>query len=236
MPPEEEDREETQDVDGDEWAPEREETAPEFMEPVVEVEEAEPGAVDLARARKERDAKASTLYRERRVVEEVVEERAEPARRPTRRERREAREIESLQRALEREVERRDSWLRSTLAYKTFYDLVCNRLGVIVAGFGIAMILFVISYDWMQGRELHLGTKHWIGIIISLSVYCLGMVLEGIRAWSWECEGIDRATRAARAGPGEGPSEAPASDGDGPVPMIPEDAVEGLINGNDGNG
>ena len=85
MPPEEESEPE----DADQWAAEREERAPEFMEPVVEVGEGEPDEVDVRKDRKERDAAAATLYRERRVVEQVVEEEEAPQqRRPSKEERR----------------------------------------------------------------------------------------------------------------------------------------------------
>jgi hypothetical protein len=230
MPPEDEEGPE----DADQWATEREERAPEFMEPVVEVDEGDLAEVDTLRGRKERDAASSTLYRERRTVEEVVEEeeKVRRSRRPTREERRAARE----QRRLDREVKRMmatngDSRLRSSLAYKTFYDAVCNRVGVIVAGFGVAMILFTVSYDWLQGNELSLGRRHWMALIISISVYGLGMALEGLRILSPECEGLEaRALRAQAAGRVNGGTDQGREEPK-PVPMIPDDALEKLNDG-----
>ncbi|UCC93382.1 MAG: hypothetical protein JSW25_01560 [Thermoplasmata archaeon] len=231
MPPEEEDAPE----DADEWAAEREERAPEFMEPVVEVDDGEEDGVDTGKARKERDAAASTLYRERRTVEEVVEEEEKPApKRLTRAEKRAQRE----QRRLDREVERMErsngSTLRSSLAYKTFYDMVCNRVGVIIAGFGVAMILFTVSYDWLQGSQLSLGPRHLFALVISIVVYGIGMALEGLRILSPECEGLEaRALRAQAAGEGaNGPMKAAPEPK--PIPMIPDEALEKL-NGNDGD-
>ncbi|MCK4969091.1 MAG: hypothetical protein KAS77_01135, partial [Thermoplasmata archaeon] len=157
--------------DGEEWAAEAEETAPEFMEPVVEVgpaEKAAPGEEGVRKARDSRDAKGATLYRERRVVEEVVEDTEKAPPKPTRAERRAEKERLRLEREVDREIHRRDSALRSSLVYKTFYDLVCNRVGVIIAGFGVAMVLFTISYDWLQGQELNLGTRHLTALVISL--------------------------------------------------------------------
>ena len=236
MPPEEDGNEEG----GAAWTPEEEETAPEFMEPVVEVTEdaeATPGEAGVRRARGERDAKGSTLYRERTVVEETVEEDAAPPRRPNREERRAERERLRLEREVDREMRRRDSRIRSTLVYKTFYDLVCNRVGVIIAGFGVAMILFTISYDWLQGEELSLGPKHMTALIISLVVYFVGMGLEAMRILSPECEGLEaKALKTQSTGP------APADltgrpEGSDHIPMIPEDAVEILLlrNGKDGD-
>jgi hypothetical protein len=225
MPPEEESEPE----DADQWAAEREERAPEHMEPVVEVDEGEDGEVDTARDRKERDAAASTLYRERRVVEEVVEEKVAPRpRRPTRDERRAAKEQRRLDREVQRMMRNEGSRLRSSLAYKTFYDMVCNRVGVIIAGFGVAMILFTVSYDWLQGHQLSLGSKHWLALVISIAVYGAGMALEGLRILSPECEGLEaRALRAQAAGEVNGGTRGRAEDPK-PVPMIPDDALEKL--------
>ncbi len=225
MPPEEDNELE----DADKWAAEREERAPEHMEPVVEVDEGDEGEVDTQRDRRERDAAASTLYRERRVVEEVVEEEETPKpRRPTREERRAAKEQRRLDREVQRMVRTNDSRIRSSLAYKTFYDMVCNRVGVIIAGFGVAMILFTVSYDWLQGHELSLGTKHWMALIISIAVYGLGMALEGMRILSPECEGLEaKALRAQAAGEVNGTTRRRAEEPK-PIPMIPEDALEKL--------
>ena len=229
MPPEKEKKVE----DGGEWAAEAEETAPEFMEPVVEVgraEEPAPGEEGVRKARGERDAKGSTLYRERRMVEEVVVEDAEKAPpKPTRAERRAEKERLRLEREVDREIRRRDSALRSSLVYKTFYDLVCNRVGVIIAGFGVAMVLFTISYDWLQGEELNLGTRHLTALVISLVVYFVGMGMEGMRVLSSECEGLEAKALAAQANGEVGASK--GRDEHGPTPMIPEDAVEKFING-----
>jgi hypothetical protein len=230
--PSEENGEKTE--EGDEWAPEREESAPEFMEPVLEVDEVAPDEVDMGKARRERDAAASTLYRERRVVEEVVEDEPKPLPiRPTREERRAERE----RRAIEREMARMEggggSSLRSSLAYKTFYDMVCNRVGVIIAGFGVAMILFTVAYDWLQGRELELGVTHWTFLVLSLVVYGIGMGMEGLRVLSPECEGLEaKALRAAAAGETQG---AASKEGPGPIPMIPDEALV-TLNGEDDEG
>ncbi|UCC92358.1 MAG: hypothetical protein JSW25_06700 [Thermoplasmata archaeon] len=216
--------------DADQWAAEREERAPEHMEPVVEVDEGD--EVDTARERKARDAKAAALYRERRTVEEVVEEEEEP--KPQRLSRAEKRALRD-QRRLDREVERMErangSTLRSSLAYKTFYDMVCNRVGVIIAGFGVAMILFTVSYDWLQGQSLSLGTRHWIALVISIVVYGIGMAFEGLRVLSPECEGLEARALAAQAagevnGSTPGKHELP-----GPIPMIPDEALEKLNGG-----
>jgi hypothetical protein len=214
--------------DADQWSAEREERAPEYMEPVVEVDEGDLAEVDTLRDRKERDAASSTLYRERRTVREVVDEEAARPRRPTREERRAAREQRRLDREVQRMMANRDTRLRSSLAYKTFYDAVCNRVGVIVAGFGVAMILFTISYDWLQGNELSLGHRHWIALVVSIAVYGAGMALEGLRILSPECEGLEaralRAQAAGRVNGGNGKREEEPK----PVPMIPEDALEKL--------
>ena len=228
MPP----GEDSEPEDAEKWAAEREERAPEFMEPVVEVDEAEPGEVDTGRDRRERDAAASTLYRERRTVEEaVVEEEAPGPRRQTREERRARREQRRLDREVQRMMRSGDPRIGSSLAYKTFYDMVCNRVGVIVAGFGVAMILFTVSYDWLQGHELSLGTRHWTALVISIAVYGLGMALEGMRVLSPECEGLEaRALRAQATGQVNGTARGRPEE-PGPVPMIPEDALEKLKGG-----
>jgi len=223
MPPEEDSEPE----DADKWAAEREERAPEFMEPVVEVDEGE--EVDTSKTRSERDAAASTLYRERQTVEEVVEEEEAPApKRLTRAERKALRERKRLDREVERMQVSNHTALRSSLAYKTFYDMVCNRVGVIIAGFGVAMILFTVSYDWLQGNQLSLGPRHMFALLISIAVYGIGMALEGLRILSPECEGLEaRALRAQATGEGvNGPrnkKEEPK-----PIPMIPEEALEKL--------
>ena len=228
MPPEEEKKVE----DGEEWAAEAEETAPEFMEPVVEgglADETAPGEEGVRKARGSRDAKGSTLYRERRVVEEVLEGTEKAPQKPTRAERRAEKERLRLEREVDRGIRRRDSALRSSLVYKTFYDLVCNRVGVIIAGFGVAMVLFTISYDWLQGEELSLGSRHITALVISLVVYFVGMGMEGLRVLSPECEGLEAKALAAQAN-----GEDVASKGKvehEPIPMIPDDAVEKLING-----
>ncbi len=217
----------------DDWAAEREETAPAFMEPVVEVEEGE--EVDPSRTRTERDARAAKLYRERRVVEEVVDEapakEAKP--KPTREERRAIRERRRLEREVARIERANGSRLRSTLVYKTFYDMVCNRVGVIIAGFGVAMILFTVSYDWLQGHEFSLGTKHWLALIVSIAVYGLGMALEGMRILSPECEGLEARALRAQASADGGENSQRKREEPKPIPMIPEDALEKLNGGRD---
>jgi hypothetical protein len=226
MPPEEGKEEE----DADKWAAEREERAPEHMEPVVEVDEGED--VDTTRARKERDAKASTLYRERRTVEEVVEvEKAPAPRRPTREERRAVRERRRLEREVRRMERQQGSRLRSSLTYKTFYDMVCNRVGVIVAGFGVAMILFTVSYDWLQGKEFSLGAKHWLALVVSISVYGIGMALEGLRILSPECEGLEARALAAQAAGEANSGQGKREEEPGSIPMIPDEALEKLNHG-----
>ena len=216
--------------DTDQWAAEKEEQAPEFMEPVVEVDGGDDAEVDTSRARKERDAKASTLYRERRTVEEVVEEEEEaPApRHLTKAQRKAIKDQHRLDREVARMERANGSAIRSSLAYKTFYDMVCNRVGVIIAGFGVAMILFTVSYDWLQGESLSLGTKHWIALAISITVYGVGMALEGLRILSPECEGLEaKALRTQAEGDvndkGNKEEEEPR-----PIPLIPEDALEKL--------
>lgn len=226
--------EDSEPEDAEKWAAEMEERAPEFMEPVLELDEGE--EVDTSKARSERDAAASTLYRERRTVEEVVEGEEEGADgekvstpvRLTRAERRSLREQKRLDREVERMQRSNHTTLRSSLAYKTFYDAVCNRVGVIVAGFGVAMILFTVSYDWLQGHELSLGPRHMFALVVSIAVYGIGMALEGLRVLSPECEGLEaRALRAQASGEGvNGPQkkvEEPK-----PIPMIPEEALEKL--------
>jgi len=225
MPPEKDKEPE----DADQWAAEREEQAPEFMEPLVEVDEGD--EVDLARDSKERDARASTLYRERRTVEEVVEEDEQEPPAPkhlTRAQRKAIKEQKRLDREVQRMQRANGSAIRSSLAYKSFYDMVCNRVGVIIAGFGVAMILFTVSYDWLQGESLSLGTKHWTALILSIAVYGVGMALEGLRILSPECEGLETRALAAQAagdvnGNGNKREEEP-----GPIPMIPLDALEKL--------
>lgn len=231
MPPDDD----TNDGKGEGWAPEREETAPEFMEPVVEVGDTGDDEVDTTRSQRERDARASKLYRERVVVEEVVEEKVVPARRPTREERRREREVLKLERELEREARRRQSWVRGTLVYKTFYDMVCNRVGVIVAGFGIAMILFTMLYDWLQGKPFSLGTRHTFYLAVSLAVYFFGMGLEGLRVLSWECEGLETAAIAAQANGAATQAKAMAREEPAHIPMIPDEAVEELLNNGKGD-
>jgi hypothetical protein len=230
MPPEDEKKKVE---DGEEWTAEAEETAPEFMEPVVEVgqaDEAAPGDEGVRKARGSRDAKESTLYRERHVVEEVVEEPEEAPRKPTRAERKAEKERLRLEREVDIVIKRRDSSRRSSLVYKTFYDMVCNRVGVIIAGFGVAMILFTISYDWLQGNELSLGARHLAALVISLVVYFVGMGMEGLRVLSPECEGLEAKALAAQATGEEGPSK--VKDEHEPIPMIPDEAVEKLLNDN----
>jgi hypothetical protein len=233
MPPEEDKEPE----DADQWAAEREEKAPDFMEPVVEVDDGEDEDVDTSRDRKERDAKASALYRERRMVEEVVhEEEAPPPRRPTRAERRAAKEQRRLDREVQRMQRANGSRLQSSLAYKNFYDMVCNRVGVIIAGFGVAMILFTVSYDWLQGESLSLGTRHWIALVVSITVYGIGMAFEGLRVLSPECEGLEaRALAAQAAGEVDG-GEKNRKEEPGPIPLIPDDALDKLNGREDQSG
>ena len=223
MPPEKESEPE----DAEDWAAEREEKALHFMEPVVEVDEGE--EVDTAKARKERDAAASTLYRERRTIEKVVEEEEAPAtRRPSKAERKAMKEQQRLEREVRRMESQEGSRLRSSLAYKTFYDMVCNRVGVIIAGFGVAMILFTVSYDWLQGQELSLGPSHWLALVISITVYGTGMALEGLRILSPECEGLETRALAAQAAGEENNGRQKREEEPGPIPMIPDEALEKL--------
>jgi hypothetical protein len=224
MPLEEDDGPE----DADQWAAEREERAPEFMEPVVEVDEGD--EVDASKDRKERDAKASALYRERRTEEEVVvdDEVAPAPRKPTRRERKEAKEQKRLDREVHRMQAENGTAIRSSLVYKTFYDMVCNRIGVIIAGFGVAMILFAISYDWLQGQSLSLGTKHWIALIISIVVYGVGMAFEGLRILSPECEGLEARALADQALGDVSGERKKREEESGPIPLIPDDVMEKL--------
>ena len=174
-------------------------------------EEGELEEVDL-----EREVIGTHLYRERRVVEEAVEVEVPPeAGRRRRRPRRTRKGPRRARRARE--------GLRRSLAYKFFFDIVCNRLGLIVIGFATVMILFVMFYDYIHDRPFSLGRQHVLALVVTLVIYAFGFTLEMVRAWSWECED-------------EAPLAVPrvAADGDGrgedhkPLPLIPEDAVEEL--------
>lgn len=215
------------------------------MEPVIELDgtdgpgddapvdqgpSADAPSTELEEVNVERDVIGTGLYRERRTVTQVVEEEVR-APKLTRAQRRQMRE----QRLLDKEVEaivrrsQRTSRFSGTLAHKTFFDLVCNRLGVIIIGFGVAMTLFTMSYDMLQGREFSMGARHIVFLAISLGVFLLGVILEGLRVWSWECEGAK--TVDALEGSRRPPSE--RAEEEGHIPMIPEDAMEGLLNGSD---
>jgi hypothetical protein len=167
------------------------------------------------------------------MVEELVDDEVKPRKQLSRKERRHLKQERALDREVEREERRRRSWLRSTLVYKTFYDMVCNRIGVIIAGFGVAMILFTMLYDWLQGNEFSLGTRHSVALAISLVVYFTGMGLEGLRVLSWECEGLESAALEVQVN-GEGAQDRRGSPEDHHIPLIPEEAVVELINGRDG--
>lgn len=160
----------------------------------------------------EREVIGTSLYRERAIVEEVVEEDAEPAEAARRRraERRAARSARA------RPGPARGG-LRATLGYKVFYDLVCNRLGVVLMGFGLALLLFSVLYDPMRHEPLSIGPRQLLAMVVAGVVYFVGMGLEMLRAWSWECEGEIGTVYVRRS--------APARDGDAPIPLVPEDAA-----------
>ena len=173
----------------------------------------------------EREVIGTQLYRERRVEERVVEVEVRP---PTKQERRQARGRERARAAL-RPRAPSEGALRATLGYKLFYDLVCNRLGLVLAGFGSAMLLFAMLYDPLRRQPLEFGHMHMLGLAVAGAVYLAGMLLEMLRAWSWECdaaetEGATPVGAGGRAAPeGKGEAGLPA-----PIPLVPEDAVERL--------
>ncbi len=90
------------------------------------------------------------------------------------------------------------------------------------------MILFTVSYDWLQGHQLSLGPRHMFALVISIAVYGIGMALEGLRVLSPECEGLEaRALRVQASGEGvNGPRK--KREEPKPIPMIPEEALEKL--------
>ncbi len=185
---------------------------------------------DIEEVDVERDVIGTGLYRERTVVEEVEERRPK---RPTKEVLREEREVRKLERALRRELAHRDSWLRGTLVYKTFYDMVCNRVGVIVAGFGIAMTLFTVFYDVLQGESISFGARHMAALVVSLVVYFTGMGLEALRIWSWECDGVEEAPEVDAVVPN---GQRGQVEEEGHIPMIPQEAIDDILNGSDGEG
>lgn len=207
---------------------------PQAMEPVRVVEEAEAvspeGTDDETRTARspivevdvEREVIGTGLYRERHIVEEVVEEDVVP---PTRKERRRDRR-RRVSRARTRP--RAGGGLRGTLGYKLFYDLVCNRVGLVLAGFGTVLLLFVMLYDPMRRVPLEFGPKHLLAVAVAGVIYGVGMVFEMLRAWSWECEGADEPL------PDDGPADPlqararRATGGDAPIPLVPEDALTQL--------
>ena len=207
------------------------------MEPLVVVREGPPApeapptreggraaAHQLVEVDVEREVIGTQLYRERRFETRTVEVEVRP---PTREERRAGRGNERVRRAL-RKRDVAEGGLRSTLGYKAFYDLVCNRLGLVLAGFGSAMLLFVMLYDPVRRQPLEFGPMHMLGFAVAGAVYFAGMVLEMLRAWSWEC---DEAAIEAAVPAGAGGSAAPARAAAAPpqsLPLVPEEATAAL--------
>jgi hypothetical protein len=172
----------------------------------------------------EREVIGTGLYRERRIVEEVVEEEVAP---PSSEERRR----ERRRRARARTRPRAGGGLRGTLGYKFFYDIVCNRVGLVLAGFGTVLLLFVMLYDPMRRVPLEFGPKHMLAVAVSGAVYGVGMVFEMLRAWSWECEGAEGTVDGDGDGPGQSTSaRAPRGrDLDAAIPLVPDDALAQLV-------
>ena len=173
----------------------------------------------------EREVIGTRLYRERRIEERVVEVDVRP---PTREERRAARGRERVRAALRKHAPA-EGGLRATLGYKLFYDLVCNRLGLVLAGFGSAMLLFVMLYDPVRRQPLEFGPMHLLGLAVAGVVYLVGMVLEMLRAWSWECDAAEMGGTAPVGSSGMPvPARKEAALFPAPIPLVPEDAVERL--------
>jgi len=168
----------------------------------------------------EREVIGTSLYRERAIVEEVVEEEAGPGA--------VARRRRAERRATGRAAARPSpEGLRATLGYKVFYDLVCNRLGVVLMGFGLALLLFSVLYDPMRHEPLSIGPRQLMAMVVAGVVYFVGMAFEMLRAWSPECEGEPEAPDVAPRPPADG--------GDAPMPMVPEEALEKLVGRTDGD-
>lgn len=187
-------------------------------------EGAEVEGPELVQVDVERDVIGTGLYRERRIVGELVEEEVLLQEEEGTRRDRGARADRG-----QRGRKRAGRPVGDSMASKFFYDLVCNRMGVMIAGFGMAMILFTMAYDHLQGQELSFGLRHTIALAISIAVYLFGMAIEMLRVWSWQCEGAETEEEVVRA--------RPAAHGDGshsPTPMIPEDALGALTKGEDG--
>jgi len=182
----------------------------------------EGGPSQLVEVDVEREVIGTSLYRERAIVEEVVEEDVAPAEEARRRraERRAARQAKARPRPAR-------EGLRATLGYKVFYDLVCNRLGVVLMGFGLALLLFSVLYDPMRHEPLSIGPRQLMALVVAGVVYFVGMGLEMLRAWSRECEGEAEAVRARPNDRGR--------DGDAPIPLVPEEAVRKLSGRADGD-
>ncbi len=173
------------------------------------------GPGDLEEVDVERDVIGTHLYRERRTVEEVeVVEVEEPGARGRRRPR--------VGGGGSRREGRRPRGVHDSLAHKFFFDMVCNRLGLIVIGFGTVMILFVMAYDYIHHQPLSMGRRHILALVGTLVIYAVGVGLELLRAWSWECE------EEAPVAPSR---QGAATDGKGavedftPIPLVPEDAA-----------
>jgi hypothetical protein len=161
----------------------------------------------------EREVIGTSLYRERAIVKEVVEEdvaSAEMARRRRRAARREARPPGPR-------TSRAGEGLRATLGYKVLYDLVCNRLGVVLMGFGLAALLLSVLYDPMRDEPLSIGPRQLMAMVLAGALHFVGMGLEMLRAWSRECEGGLGTVYVRREGR--------AREGDAPIPLVPEGAL-----------
>ncbi len=209
----------------------REGAAPELAPP-AEAGERAPGH-QLVEVDVEREVIGTRLYRERRIVESVVEVEVRP---PTREERRCGRRGRERVRAALRKRASAEGGLRATLGYKLFYDLVCNRLGLVLAGFGSAMLLFVMLYDPVRRQPLEFGPVHLLGLAVAGAVYFVGMVLEMLRAWSWECDAPDVAEAVPVGAGGMPPAARRAAAPPSPTPLVPEDALASLREAQDVGG
>jgi hypothetical protein len=177
-----------------------------------------PAGSDLEEVDVERDVIGTHLYRERRMVEEVEEVEVEEPRARARPRPREAAGRSWGER-------RRRRGIRDSLAHKFFYDMVCNRLGLILIGFGTVMILFVMAYDYIHDQPLSLGRRHMLALVGTLVIYAVGVSLELLRVWSWECEEEVPVIPQPQATAGE--DEVTAEDST-PIPLVPDDAASRL--------
>jgi hypothetical protein len=113
------------------------------------------------------------------------------------------------------------------LGYKVFYDLVCNRLAVVLMGFGLALLLFSVLHDLLRREPLSIGPRQLMALAVAGVVYFVGMGVEMLRAWSWECVGELETVYARR--------KDRAREGDAPIPLVPEEAL-GKLSGRGDDG